>query len=82
MEPGRTDIESYGIHFLHFGNVEVFEHLDVVLSCNRKTPSVLESKGITPLQSPLVQGGTLDESTRVSSTCHTKRVRERYDGAS
>lgn len=28
----QTDIESYGIHFLHFRNVEVFEHLDVVLA--------------------------------------------------
>ena len=31
-EARQAAIESFGIHFLRFRNVEVFEHLDVVLT--------------------------------------------------
>ncbi len=31
-ETRQADLESFGIHFLRFRNVEVFEHLDWVLT--------------------------------------------------
>jgi len=55
-EARQAAIESFGIHFLRFRNVEVFKHLDVVLAAIAR--HLLELKRTTPLKSPLVQGVT------------------------
>ena len=68
----QTAIESFGIHFLRFRNVEVFEHPDVVLGAIERHLLELRAKQKTPLKSPLVQGGTFEtrqngETRRVSA---------------
>jgi hypothetical protein len=44
---------------LHFRNVEVFEHLEVVLAAIERRLLELSRKAGTPLKSPLVQGGPI-----------------------
>ena len=65
-ETRQTAIESFGIPFLRFRNVGVFEHLDGVLTAIERHLLELKAKR-TPLKSPLVQGGTF-EATRNGET--------------
>jgi very-short-patch-repair endonuclease len=53
----QTVIESFGIRFLRFRNVEVFEQLDAVLGAVAK--DLLGLGAEHPLKSPLEQGGTI-----------------------
>ena len=47
----QAAIESFGLRFLRFRNVEVFEHLDVVLAAIERH--------LNPPKVPLVQGETV-----------------------
>ncbi len=56
----QAAIELFGIQFLRFRNVEVFEHLDVVLGAVERKLMELGANRPTPLKTPLVQGGTME----------------------
>ncbi len=47
-EARQAAIESFGIHFLGFRNVEVFEHLGVVLATHRETPAGTQTQQRPP----------------------------------
>ena len=51
-ESRQTTIESFGIHFLRFRNVEVFKHLEVVLEAIERSLLGMKSKWGPPPEVP------------------------------